>query len=384
MSGDRFTEVSSQSWFSRIGGSIKGILMGLLLFVVAFPLLFWNEGRAVKTHKTLKEGGKTVITVASDSVDASNEGKLVHVTGLADTDATLADPVFGVSEKALKLKRTVEMYQWNEKSQSTTKKKLGGGTETTKEYSYSQGWSDKLANTADFEHPEGHENPASMPYRSEEQVANNVSFDAFTLSPSLVSRINNFKPLAITGEAPLPEAIQDVARLFDGGFYFGTNSAAPQVGDVRVKFDVVKPSEVSVIAKQTGNTFKPYVAKASGTIELLQVGVYTADEMIEAAQASNRMMTWIVRLVGFLLMMGGLNLVFKPLSVVADVLPIAGTIVGAGTGVVSFLLAAVGSLITLAIAWVVYRPIVGGVLIVIAIGVIVALKGKLKPVKAGA
>lgn len=384
MSGDRFTEVSSQSWLSRIGSSIKGILVGLLLFVVAFPLLFWNEGRAVKTHKTLKEGGKIVITVASDSVDASNEGKLVHVTALADTETTLTDSVFGVSEKALKLKRTVEMYQWNEKSQSTTKKKLGGGTETTKEYSYSQGWSDKLVDAADFKQPSGHQNPASMPYRSEEQVANNVSFDAFALSPSLVSRINNFEPLAITDETPLPEAIQDVAQLHDGGFYIGTNSAAPQVGDVRVKFDVAKPAQVSVIAKQTGNTFKPYVAKASGAIELLQVGAHTADDMILAAQASNRMMTWMVRLVGFLLMMGGLNLVFKPLSVVADILPIVGSIVGAGTGVVSFLLAAVGSLITIAIAWVVYRPIVGVVLIVIAVGMIVALKGKLKPAKAEA
>lgn len=82
-------------------------------------------------------------------------------------------------------------------------------------------------------------------------------------------------------------------------------------------------------------------------------------------------------------MMGGLNLVFKPLSVVADVLPIAGTIVGAGTGLISFLVASLGSLVTIAIAWVVYRPLLGIVLIVIAVGVAVAIKSKLKPAKAG-
>ncbi len=383
MSENRFTEVTNQSWFSRIRGAFKGILMGLVLFVVAFPLLFLNEGRAVKTYKTLKEGGKTVITVASGSVDAANEGKLVHVTGLADTETTLTDPVFGVSEKALKLKRTVEMYQWNEKSKSTTKKKLGGGTETTKEYSYSQEWSDKLISTADFKLPSGHENPPSMPYRSSEQVVDSASLDAFSLPPSLVAKINNAEALGINSETILPEAIQDTAQVFDGGFYFGTNSASPRVGDVRVMFDVVRPSHVSVIAKQTGNTFAPYVAKASGTIELLQVGVHTADDMIQAAQASNRMLTWIVRLVGFLLMMGGLNLVFKPLSVVADILPIAGTIIGAGTGLVAFLLAAAGSLVTIAIAWVVYRPLVGIILLIIAVGVVVMLKGKLKPTQAG-
>ncbi|WP_339136467.1 MAG: hypothetical protein WGN25_01115 [Candidatus Electrothrix sp. GW3-4] len=57
MSDDSYTEVTNQSWFSRIGGAIKGIIFGFILFIIAFPLLFWNEGRAVKTYKTLKEGG---------------------------------------------------------------------------------------------------------------------------------------------------------------------------------------------------------------------------------------------------------------------------------------------------------------------------------------
>lgn len=146
MSQDRFTEVTSQSWGSRIGGAFKGIVLGLVLFVLAFPLLFWNEGRAVKTYQTLKEGGRNVVTVAADSVEAANAGHLIHVTGLADTDATLTDPVFNVSAKALKLKRSVEMYQWKEGSSSKTKKKLGGGTETTTEYSYSKEWSERLVN----------------------------------------------------------------------------------------------------------------------------------------------------------------------------------------------------------------------------------------------
>ena len=108
MSNDRFTEVTSNSWFSRIGGAIKGVIVGLVLFVVAFPLLFWNEGRAVTRYKTLKEGGGAVVSVSAESVDAAHAGKLVHVTGKAVTDATLRDPDFGVSAQALKLKRVVK------------------------------------------------------------------------------------------------------------------------------------------------------------------------------------------------------------------------------------------------------------------------------------
>lgn len=383
MSEDRYVEVTTESWFGRIGGAIKGILVGFVVFVVAFPLLFWNEGRAVKTYKTLKEGGKTVVAVAADRVDAANEGKLVHVAGLADTDATLVDPAFGVSAKALSLRRTVEMYQWKEKSQSKTTKKMGGGTETVTEYSYRKAWSEKLVNADDFKKPSEHQNPAAMAYTSTQQTADRVDLEAFTLSPSLVDKINNFEPLAATSDTPLPEALKDAAQLYDAGFYIGANPATPQVGDLRVKFDVVKPSQVSVIAKQSGNTFEPYTTKAKGTIELLQIGVHTAEAMIQGAQESNKVLTWILRLVGFILMVVGLNMVLKPLSVVADVLPIVGSIVGAGTGLISFLLAALASLVTIAIAWIVYRPLLGIALIVVAVGLTMAIKAKLKPAKAG-
>lgn len=381
MSQDRFTEVTKQSWFSRIGGAIKGILVGLMLFILAFPLLFWNEGRAVKTYKTLKEGGSIVVPVAAASVDPSNAGRLIHVTGLANTQATLTDPVFAVSAKALKLKRTVEMYQWQENSSSETTKKLGGGTETVTEYSYSREWSGRPVNSDNFKNPAGHRNPDSMPYGSAEQTADRITLDAFTLSPSLVSKISSFEPLLIASDTPLPNAIKKTGQVYDSGFYIGPDAANPQVGDIRVKFAMVKPVDVSVIAKQTGNTFEPYIAKARGTIELLQVGIHSADAMIQAAQDSNTMLTWLLRLGGFICMMMGLNLFLRPLSVIADVVPIAGTIVGAGAGLIAFLVAAPITLITIGIAWIFYRPLIGITLIVIAVGLMLALKGKLKSAK---
>lgn len=381
MSQDRFTEVTSQSWLSRIGGAIKGILVGLMLFILAFPLLFWNEGRAVKTYKTLKEGGSIVVSVAADSVDPSNAGQLIHVTGRADTQATLTDPVFAVSANALKLRRTVEMYQWKESSSSETTKKLGGGTETVTEYSYSREWSSRPINSESFKKPAGHRNPDSMPYASAEQVADRITLDAFTLSPGLVNKIDSFEPLLIASDTPLPKAIKKSGQVYDSGFYIGLDAANPQVGDIRVKFAMVKPVDVSVIAKQIGNTFEPYIAKARGSIELLQVGIHPADAMIQAAQDSNTMLTWLLRLGGFICMMMGLNLFLRPLSVIADVVPIAGTVVGAGAGIIAFLVAAPITLITIGIAWIFYRPLIGIVLIVIAVGFTLALKGKLKSAK---
>jgi hypothetical protein len=378
MPGDSVTEVTSQSWFSRISGAIKGILVGFILFIVAFPLLFWNEGRAVKRYKTLKEGSGAVVSVTPDRVDAANEGRLIHVTGKAETKTTLADPVFGVSADALRMKRVVEMFQWTETSRSETRKKLGGGTETVKTYSYSKTWSDTPIRSGEFKEPTGHQNPESIPYESTDLMAPDVTLGAFALPPSLVGMIDNFESLPVGRDASRPAEQKDRATLHDAGFYIGSNPTAPQIGDVRVKFRVARPTEVSVIGKQVGSTFEPYRTRAGGDIELLQTGVYTAEAMFREAQASNKSLTWILRLVGFIVMFVGLTLMLKPLSVLADVLPILGGIVGAGTGLISFLVAGLLSLITVAMAWIVYRPLLGLALIVVAVGLAVAITGKLK------
>ena len=121
------------------------------------------------------------------------------------------------------------------------------------------------------------------------------------------------------------------------------------------------------------------------TINMLQVGEHSGDSMFEGAQKSNKVFTWILRVVGFVLMFFGFNLIFRPLSVVADVLPIAGTIVGVGTGIVAFLLAAPLSLITIAVAWIFYRPLIGIPLLVVAgIGIFFLIKKLIAQKKANA
>lgn len=378
MAADSHTRVTSESWGGRLGNAIKGVVFGLVLFVAAFPLLFWNEGRAVKRYKTLKEGGGTVVSVPADNVDAINGGKLIHVTGQATTEETLKDSVFGISAKAIKLKRVAEMYQWQESVSSRTKKKVGGGSKTVKTFSYSRTWSGSRIDSSRFDDPTGHENPGAMPHTSRDIVAKQVRLGAFKLTRALVAKIGNFEPLAVAGDTPVPGELGEQAKLQGNGFYIGANPSSPQIGDIRVRFEVAMPSEVSVIANQVDDTFEPYRAEAGGTIELLQMGVHTAEAMIEKAQASNRMLTWILRLAGFLLMLIGLNMFFRPLSVLADVLPILGNIVGAGTGLIAFLISMALSLVTIAIAWVVYRPLLGIGLIVAAVILAVLIGGKLR------
>jgi hypothetical protein len=151
------------------------------------------------------------------------------------------------------------------------------------------------------------------------------------------------------------------------------------VSNVRVKFAVAKPTEVSIVAKQIETTFEPYFAKTGGSIELLQTIIVSAEGMIKKAQEDNILVTWILRFAGFILLFIGINLILRPLSVFADILPILGNIVGTGTGFISFLLAALVACIVVAVAWMAYRPLLSGGLIATALALAAAFKMKLKP-----
>ncbi len=382
MSNDSFTEVTSQSWFSRLGNAFKGIIAGIIMVVIAFPLLFWNEGRAVKRYKTLKEGGGAVISVTANKVDAVNQGKLIHLAGMATTEENLIDETFGVSSQAIKLKRSAEMYQWQQESTSEEKKKLGGGTETVTTYTYSKVWSTRLIDSSQFKKPGGHHNPAQMEYQTEEMAAKEVTIGDFALSPSLIRKMNNYSPVTLGSDFNMPEGLKEQAKLSSNTIYVGKRPANPKVGDIKISFTEVKPMDISIVAKQVNNSFEPYLAKAGGTIELLESGMQSAEAMFQQAQQSNTILTWILRGVGFIVMLIGFQLIFAPLSVFADVLPILGTIVGAGTGLVAGLIAGILSSITIAIAWIVYRPIIGIIMLAISGGIGALLFIKLRKTKA--
>jgi hypothetical protein len=67
----------------------------------------------------------------------------------------------------------------------------------------------------------------------------------------------------------------------------------------------------------------------------------------------------------------GLKRIFRPLSVLADVVPAIGRVVAASSGFVAYLLAAFIWLIVVAIAWLYHRPVLAVVLLLLAGGVLV-------------
>ncbi len=377
------TEVTNESWFQRIGNAFKGILVGIVLFAAAVCVLFWNEGRAVDRARALTEGLENVRTASPDAVADDNDQKLVHMTGTATTDETATDDMFSVSSpNTLKLRRKVLMYQWQEDEDTEKRKKVGGGTETTTTYTYEKVWSESPISSSDF-HPEGAneygEGNPPMPFGGATHTSTPITVGAFTLNPGLVGQIESYESLQVDAEAvaELPENIKQGWSSHDGGLYRSLDpnktgeAADPQVGDLKVAFEVVKPTDVSLIAQQTGDTFQAYQPKsASSTLEILAIGLHSSDELISAEQTKNSNLTWILRGVGLVLMTIGIALVFNPLVVLGDVIPLIGNILGAGVLVFAIVIATAGTLTTISIAWLFFRPVIGISLLVGAIGII--------------
>ena len=88
-------------------------------------------------------------------------------------------------------------------------------------------------------------------------------------------------------------------------------------------------------------------------------------------------MKWILRLIGTILIIGGVASVFGPLKTITSYVPILGSIVGGATGLIALFVGLAISLVVIAISWIVFRPILGICLLVAAIGLIALIKSLL-------
>ena len=385
-----YTETTSTSYGQRLAGSAKGMIGGLLMFIIGTCLLWWNEGRTVRTAKAIGDAASHVESVADVSrVDASLNGKLIHASAFADTKDTLTDDMFGVRELAIRLDRKVEYYQWVENAQTREREKIGGGKETTTTYTYEQKWVDKPVNSAEFKDPQYQSaNKVLSEVEERNEMAQHVTFGAYTLPELFVASISGSEPVEVrmTEEQrftwnerlhmlrPKVNTETSLVHTSANTVYLGLSPNSPQVGDVRVTFTKVPPADISLIAQVDGSTFKAYRAKNGQSFSRVQMGTVSADEMIEQARSENNMLTWVLRLVGVLLIVIGLKGMFGLLPMLFKVLPFLGSIVDAGVGLVSWIFGLAWSLIIIAIAWLVFRPIIGISLLVLAIAGIVFLK----------
>jgi hypothetical protein len=362
---DRFTETSTQGFGSRIANSLVGLVVGPLLVIGAIVLLWWNEGRAVHAITGLKDAASQVVEAEASGPSPVNDGKLVHVVGTATAQAPIQDADVGIGfADQVGVARTAEMYQWKETKTERTQDNVGGSSTTTTTYDYTREWSEDALDSAAFKYPDGHQNPA-MPFRSKRFAASDAKLGGWTLGADVLDRIDYTQ--ALTPDAP------SGWTLSDENYYRG-DPGAPKVGDMRVRY-VGLPSgaTISVLAKQSGNGFAAFTTKNGYQVELAAVGDHSAAALIENQRKAEALLTWVLRGVGMLLMFVGIAVFLAPLSTIASVIPLFGRIVGGAAALVALVIAIPLSILVIAFAWLTYRPLIGGSLMLLALAVGYAL-----------
>ncbi|MDO4993732.1 MAG: TMEM43 family protein [Bacteroidales bacterium] len=407
-----YQTTTTTSYGQRVGNSFKGILTGIVLFIGGTVLLWWNEGRAVKTDKMLNEAEEVTVEMSDISkVDATFDGKLVWATGMTATSDSLADTKFPVGGVAVQLERKVEYYQYEEHKKEETKDKLGGGQETVTTYTYEKAWVSKPIDSESFEDPAyKNSNFTLAQFDDEVHYAQNVSFGAYRLNESQIHSFSGSEAIKLElDDETLKGWNDEVARVLnkpatqvttttdsvgskyefvhqqDNVLYFGKSPNNPQIGDVRITFTKIMPQKISILAAVKGDTFAQYKTD-HGMFSTIRMGEYTAAEMYQQEHDNNTMLTWILRLVGVLCVIGGLKGIFGILETLAKVVPFIANIVGFGVGLICTIVGLVWSLIVIALAWIFYRPLLGIAILVIAGGIIwyFSTKGKKKKAEAAA
>jgi hypothetical protein len=387
-----FQEVTTTSYGKRVGNSLGGIFGGLLLFIAATVLLWWNEGRAVKTTKMLNEAQGAYVEMENPSkIDPALDGELVHATAVATTQDSLVDARFGFGATAIALERSVEYYQWVEHSESESDDKLGGKEETTTTYTYTKEWVSSPVQSSEFKDPAyQNKNMVLTVVEPEHQWAKTVTFGAYKLNESLTHCISSTEPVQLAiSESVLKDLNDGISRIqkqdslsyvHQNGnvLYIGRVPSSPEVGDVRVTWTKVVPAKVSIISQVDGDTFKAYTAKNGKSFQTLVMGKKDASEIFEDEHATNKMWLWVLRILGVILVVVGLKGIFGFLETLLKVVPFLANILGWGVSLVCWVAGIVWSLIIIGLAWLFYRPVLGISLLAVAAFLIwfFAFKGK--------
>ena len=359
---DSVTETSSQNIFQRIGGAFVGAAFGLILFLVAIGLLVWNESRAVDAIRGLGQAAREVVEATPSPIAPAQDKHLIHLTGPLIAHGPVSDPDMGLTKTGLvHLKRTVEMYQWEQHEESRSQTSIGGSQTTQKTYTYTKKWSEDPIDSTGFKG--NHANP-EMPIRTQVFTASEVTMADRTLTPKLLDELDDYASVAP------PEMAPDGYRREGSELYRGDDPGSPRIGDVRVRFSGVSAQTVSVIAEQSGALLTPYKTKSGYRVGLVVPGDVDADEMVAQKKSEEKTLTWILRGVGFLCFFISLLLFGGPLGVLADVLPFLGAIVGGGVFFFALAFSIPLTLITIAVSWVVVRPLIGIGLILAAVAIL--------------
>jgi hypothetical protein len=365
-----YQEVTHVSWGQRLLGSLAGLLFGLLLFVGAFVLLFFNEG---STDFSQMASRAEVLSAAV--VQPQAEGKTVALTGPITSPDLLGDNLYLKPGSYIALARTAEMFAWQESVETKTQTNVGGSETRVKTYRYSSDWTDQPKDSRLFKQS-NYVNPAkSIP--NQVLTVPSAKIGAYRVDMTSLTEVINF-PYSCTSDSrrntphysggitlppgnrlnlPPQNLLSTQAQPVGNYLFQGAGKPqAPKIGDLRICYSALpNQATVTVLGQLQGDQLVP-TQYQNQTFFRLSYG--SREAAIADLKSTYLTWLWFLRLLGFLMMWAGLALLAQPVNVLLSVVPFLGELSELISGAASFMLAFVLSFITIIVSSLVHQPIV--------------------------
>lgn len=367
MNPNQFTEVRRTNIFSRLMSSVVGIFLGVLMFIGALFLLFYNEGRVNPA-----DVAATALVIPANSAPASQYqyvGHLVSVTAEVATAELVGDGLALVPGQYLAVTRNVEMFAWDEVANARSQTELGGTEVTETTYTYNTKWTSAPKDSSTFRQTAGHTNPPQT-LLGQSYSVNLATIGDYTFLPR-EAVLPGGQALTLTPETTQLTGLQQLA---EGGYiyqpYLENSSSTmtnPQVGDIRFSYNVLRPGFVGTLFGKLA-TAEQIIAYDLDGVRLYNLNIGDRETGIAQMNTQFTIVIWLFRLAGFLLLWFGLMSILSPLTTLASVIPILGRLTKGLVAGATFVAALVLSTLTIIVAILFHNFLVLLVVIFLAAG----------------
>lgn len=331
-------KTTRKSLLDNIMGSIMAVPIGILMFLASFVVLFQSEG--CTNFAEVAENA----TIADAASASGHDDAFVSVTGTMSTDERIGDPDHLAPGPYLELTRNVQQYVWVQHSESESRDKVGGGTETVTTYTYELEWTSSPQDSSGFEDP-SHQNPGQR-VMGQSWSASTATVGAWGFDVGS-AELPAGRALSPTQDMLLGAAAR--GTLQGEWVYLDGDPANPAIGDHRIQFQALSSGDtVTAFGLARGARLEPYAYEDDKTWLGIRYG--SREEAIATFNTEHTIMLWFARIGGFLLMWLGMNMVFAPLQAVAGIIPFIKKGTSALVMAVTFPIALVLTLVTIIIS----------------------------------
>ena len=255
--------IVDKSYGERIKDSFWGFIIGIFLVIFSVPVIWIVEQDAVEYFLILSRCRKGTRKITDSSmVTYQYDQRPIYLHGLLNIpyeDVAQAhrdlETGFELPQPVIRMKRTVEVYQWVQSSRQEEKRTV---------YNYDLKWSEADIDSNNFKESYGHYNPPRTPnIHSKTTDCSCPHVGAFQLSTEQVVKLGRFINCPITEFNSLIK-LHKVERgpKYDSSTDYITYNgslSAPTPGTMRISYEAIMTgSPVSLVAVQQGKTFRAF------------------------------------------------------------------------------------------------------------------------------